>query len=394
MTSDRFTTFRSHFPGVNDGVFMSVAQRGLMPVQVQDAIAQHVAKRTGVGWSKEESFKLVEQTRIAFAELVNAHPNDIAFTKNVSDGLNAIAGSIRWAPGDNVILCPELEHPANVYPWYNVARRHGIELRRVPANKGHVDINGFIEAIDNRTRLASVSTVTFSPGFVTDVPALSLVCRERGVRLIVDAAQSVGILHTDVEKLGVDALTVATQKGLISCYGMGFLYCRSSFAEELKPASLARFSVDLDEEKHETALIGEDFTYAPAARRFDGGNYNYIGVAAVKAALDLLQELGTPAIEKHVRSLSDRMARGFLDAGLPLCGGRSGPHLGNILALGKSGGGRHYTAEDPAMNKLHKILTEEGVHLAIRKGVLRFSLHAYNNEEEVDQVVEIVGRDQ
>ena len=154
------------------------------------------------------------------------------------------------------------------------------------------------------------------------------------------------------------------------------------------------FSVDLDEEKHETALIGEDFTYAPAARRFDGGNYNYIGVAAVKAALDLLQELGTPAIEKHVRSLSDRMARGFLDAGLPLCGGRSGPHLGNILALGKSGGGRHYTAEDPAMNKLHKILTEEGVHLAIRKGVLRFSLNAYNNEEEVDQVVEIVGRDQ
>ena len=87
MTPARFTAFRSHFPGVNDGVFMSVAQRGLIPIQVRDAIAQHVEKRTGVGWSKEESFKLVEQTRIAFAELVNAHPDEIAFTKNVSDKL-------------------------------------------------------------------------------------------------------------------------------------------------------------------------------------------------------------------------------------------------------------------------------------------------------------------
>ena len=389
MSTGLFADFRSNFPGTKDGVFTNVAQRGLMPVQVRDAITAYLDRRTGVDWSKEESFDLVEGTRVTFAKMVNAHPDEIAFAKNVSDGLNMIAGGMRWQAGDNMVLCPELEHPANVYPWYNAARRYGIEVRAVPPDAGRVNLDTLMAAVDERTRLVSVSTVTFSPGFVTDVPALSAACAERNVRVVADAAQSIGILHTDVEQLGIDALAVATQKGLLSCYGMGFLYCRRKFAEELEPAALARFGVAFDEGAHETALTGGNFTYAPAARRFDGGNYNYLGIAAVKAALDLLNQLGTPAIDTYVREMGIRMAEGFLEAGLPVCGGSPGPHLGNIVALGESGEGRHYTADDPALNTLHDVLTREGVHLSIRKGVLRFSLHAYNNEEDVDRILEI-----
>ena len=389
MNTDIFADFRSNFPGTNDGVFTNVAQRGLMPIQVHDAITSYLGKRTGLGWSKEESFDLVEGTRVTFANFVNAHPDEIAFLKNVSDGLNHIASGIRWKAGDNVVMCPELEHPANVNPWYNAARRYGIEVRAVSADNGWLDLDTLMAAVDERTRVVSVSTVTFSPGFVTDVAALSDACRGRGARVVVDAAQSIGILHTDVEQLGVDAFAVATQKGLLSCYGMGFLYCRKNYAEEIEPAALARFSVTLEEGAHETALTGEDFTYAPAARRFDGGNYNYLGITAVKAALDLLNQLGTPAIDTYVRNLAIRMVEGFLEMGLPVCGGAPGPHLGNIVALGKSGGGRHYTADDPALNSLHDLLTREGVHLSIRNGVLRFSLHAYNNEDDVDRILEI-----
>jgi len=389
VNNDLFVDFRSNFPGTKDGVFANVAQRGLMPIQVRNAIAAYLDKRTGLGWSKEESFDLVAGTRVTFADMVNAHPDEISFVKNVSEGLNHIAGGMNWQAGDNIILCPELEHPANVYPWYNAARLFGIEVRTVSAKDGRVNLDTLMAAVDRRTRLVSVSTVTFSPGFVTDVPGLSAACAERGVRVVVDAAQSVGILHTDVEKLGVDALAVATQKGLLSCYGMGFLYCRRNFAEELKPTALARFSVTLDEGAHETALMEEDFTYAPAALRFDGGNYNYLGITAVKAAMDLLNQVGSSAIDSFVRELAARMVEGFLEAELPVCGGAPGPHLGNIVALGKSGGGRHYTADDPAMNTLHDALTREGVHLSIRRGVLRFSLHAYNNEEDVDRILEI-----
>lgn len=389
MSSDIFADFRSNFPGTRDGVFTNVAQRGLMPIQVRDAITAYLDRRTGLGWSKEESFDLVEGTRDTFARFVNAHPDEIAFIKNVSDGLNHIAGGIRWQAGDNMVMCPELEHPANVNPWYNAARRYGVEVRTVAHSDGRVDLDALMAAVDDHTRVVSVSTVTFSPGFVTDVAALADACRTRGPKVVVDAAQSIGILHTDVEQLGVDAFAVATQKGLLSCYGMGFLYCRRAYAEEMEPAALARFSVALEEGAHETALTGEDFKYAPVARRFDGGNYNYLGITAVKAALDLLNQLGTPAIDTYVRKLAIRMAEGFLETGLPVCGGAPGSHLGNIVALGTSGGGRHYTADDPALNALHDLLTSESVHLSIRKGVLRFSLHAYNNEDDVDRILEI-----
>jgi len=389
MSADIFADFRSNFPGTQDGVFTNVAQRGLMPVQVRDAITAHLSKRTGLVWSKEESFELVEGTRGTFADLVNAHPDEIAFLKNVSDGMNHIASGIVWNAGDNVVMCPELEHPANVNPWYNAARRYGVEVRAVAPLDGFLDLDAVMAAVDDNTRVVSVSTVTFSPGFVTDVAALSDACRGSRARVVVDAAQSIGILHTDVEALGIDAFAVATQKGLLSCYGMGFLYCRKDYAEEMVPAALARFSVTLEEGAHETALTGTDFKYAPAARRFDGGNYNYLGIAAVKAALDLLNQLGTPAIDARVRDLAARLANGFLDMGLPVCGGSPGPHLGNIVALGEGGGGRHYSADDPALNALHDKLTQEGVHLSIRKGVLRFSLHAYNNEDDVDRILEI-----
>ncbi len=389
MSSGIFADFRSNFPGTRDGVFTNVAQRGLMPVQVRDAITTYLERRTGLGWSKEEAFDLTEGTRTTFAKFVNAHPDEIAFIKNVSEGMNHIAAGIQWKPGDNMVMCPALEHPANVNPWYHVARRCGVEVRTVPADNGRLDLDTLMGAVNDHTRVVSVSSVTFSPGFVTDVAALSDACRPRGVRVVVDGAQSIGILHTDVEQLGIDAFAVATQKGLLSCYGMGFLYCRKDYAEEMHPAALARFSVTLEEGAHETALTGEDFTLAPAARRFDGGNYNYLGITAVRAALHLLNHLGTPAIDTYVRGLSIRMAEGFLEMGLPVCGGAPGPHLGNIVALGKSGGGRHYTADDPAMNTLHDLLTREGVHLSIRNGVLRFSFHAYNNAEDVDRILEI-----
>ena len=266
MTSSSLSEFRKHFPATSKGIFTDVAQRGLIPTPVHDSITDYLTSRTDLSWNKEEAFNMVEDTRNTFASFINATPAEIAFTKNVSEGINLIAGAVSWDPGDKVILCPDLEHPANVFPWYNVCKLHGVEITAVDSSGGHFDLDRIASAIDERTRVVSVSTVSFSPGFVTDVIGLADICRQRGVRLLVDAAQSVGILHTDVQKLQVDALAVATQKGLLSCYGSGFLYCSSDFAEELRPATLARFSVAAEEGSHETTLTDQQFQYAPAPR--------------------------------------------------------------------------------------------------------------------------------
>lgn len=382
--------FRSLFPGVARGTYLNVAQRCLMPTPVREAAVEHLDRRMDPGWSKEESFALVEGTREAFARFVNADPDEIAFTKNVTEGLGQLADGVRWEAGDNLLLCPDVEHPANVYPWYNQARRRGVEVRSVPTADGRIDPDAVLAAADDHTRLLSVPTVSFSPGFVTDLAPLARACRDAGIRLVVDAAQSVGILHTDVRAMGVDALAVATQKGLLACYGQGFLYCGRDFAEELEPPTLGRFGVAHEAGEHETAVADGGWTYAPAARRFDGGNYNYLGIRAARAGLELLEELGSRAVEEHVRALAGRLAGGLLERGLPVCGGAPGRHLGSIVAVGTSGGGRHYTADDPEMNRLHAHLEAHGVHLSVRRGVLRFSLHAYNDASDVDRVLELV----
>jgi len=107
------------------------------------------------------------------------------------------------------------------------------------------------------------------------------------------------------------------------------------------------------------------------------------------AALALITDIGVGRIERHVRALAARLATGLLDLGLPVAGGPPGPHLGHIVAVGQSGGGHHDTADDPAMNDLHAHLTEHRVRLSIRKGVLRMSVGVYNDDGDVDRVLEL-----
>jgi cysteine desulfurase/selenocysteine lyase len=366
---------------------MNVAVRSLLSTRVREAVDAYVDAHQYGSWDKQAELAMIERTRDSFAKLINADADEIAFTKNASEGLSAIAASLPWEKGDNVVLCPELEHPNNVYPWLNLNRRLGVEVRTAEPEQGSIPSERIAALIDDRTRLVTVPTVSFSPGFITDVAPIAQACRRFGTFFLVDAAQSIGVEHTDVRAMDVDGLAVATQKGMMAFYGTGFLYCRRERAEIIEPAYLARFGVALDADAHETAMDREKLEYAAGARRFDLGNYNYLGATAAEASLQLIHELGTARIETYVKGLARRLIDGILDLGLPVTGGAPGPHIGHIVAVGTSGGGRHYTADDPRMNSLHDHLTENGVKLAIRRGILRFSLHVYNNSDDIDRVL-------
>jgi cysteine desulfurase/selenocysteine lyase len=369
---------------------MNVSVRGLLSTRVRAAVDSYLDLHMSGQADKAQMLATVERARERFAKLINGEPDEVSITKNASEGLNIVAASLPWKRGDNVIICAELEHPNNVYPWLNLTQRQGVELKTITPKDGHIPVEDMVAAIDKRTRVVTASTVTFSPGFLTDVRSLAEACRDHKVLTVVDAAQSVGVMQTDVRDLGVDALAAGTQKGLLAFYGMGFFYCRRRFAESLTPAYLARFGVALGKDAHETAMDREILELASGARRFDLGNYNYLGVTAVDASLAFLLEMGVGEIERHVKALSHRFAMGMEELGLPVCGGAPGPHLGHIVAVGKSGGGRHYTAEDPAMNSLYQHLTSNDVTLSIRRGILRFSLHVYNNEGDVDRVLSLM----
>jgi cysteine desulfurase/selenocysteine lyase len=334
----------------------------------------------------------VERCREQLAALIGADPDEVAITKNVSEGLNLFASSLDWKPGDNVVLCPEIEHPNNVFLWFNLRRLKGIEVRAVEPVDGAIPVEALAAAMDDRTVLVTIPHVSFSPGFVTDVRAVADAAHRHGSVVLVDAAQSIGALRCAVDELGIDALAVATQKNLLAFYGFGFLYIRRALAESLIPSHVARYGMDLGTDAGETARSGGDvLPYAAGARRFDLGNYNYLGAVAAEASLEVIASIGIDRIDRHLRTLAARLVDGLLALGLPVAGGRPGPHLGHIVAVGRSGGGHHDTADDPVMNDLYRHLTAHHVHLSVRKGVLRMSLGLYNDAADVDRTLELIG---
>ncbi len=380
---------RKLFPGVENQVYLNLSLNGLMSTPSRDAVLRHLDRRVMGQAEKEDLHAQAERVRGMVARLLGADADEIAITKNVSEGLNIFAAGLDWRPGDNVVFCPELEHPNNVFLWYNLRETRGVEIRTVPPEDGHIPIDGLMDAMDDRTRVATVSHVTFSPGFVTDIAALAGEARSRGILTLIDSAQSVGSIHTDVRELGVDAVSFGTQKNLLAFYGLGFLYIRRELAEELTPVFVARYGMDLGPDAHETAVGDGGLHFKPGALRFELSNYNYVGLAAVEPSLELIHGLGMDRIEPHVRGLAARLAFGLLELNLPVVGGDPGPHLAHIVAVGESGGGRHYDADDPAMNALFQHLRENRINLSIRRGILRMSVGLYNNEDDIDRVVEV-----
>ena len=377
---------RALFPGAARATYMNVAVKGLVSTRVREVVRAHVDSRVDTGGDKDAMFATVERVRERFAGMVNAHADEVALMKNVSEGVGAICSALPWASGDNVVICAALEHPNNVYPWLNLRDRIGVEIRMIPPEGGAVPTAAMAEAMDDGTRLVTVPTVSFSPGLITDLVPLAEASRLTGSFFLVDAAQSVGVLQTDVRAMGVDALATAAQKAIGSFYGTGFLYCRREWAERLRPGTLARYGVAFGDDAQETALSMGALELRPGARRFDLGNYNYLGAGAADAALELLGEFGLDRIEAHARGLARRLAEGFAELGLPLAGG-VGPDLAHIVAVGEAGAGLHDSTDDPRLAGLYEHLAGKGVVLSIRRGVLRFSVHLYNTEHDVDRVL-------
>ncbi|WP_292694898.1 aminotransferase class V-fold PLP-dependent enzyme [Mesorhizobium sp.] len=377
---------RQEFPATETAIYMDVANQGLISRTTRTSMDQHLDNRLNGLNDEERMMQLVERTRSRFAKFIAAEKDEIAITKNASEGINIIGNAIDWRPGDNVVLCRQLEHANNILPWLQIRDKHRIELRIVEADSGAIPCDALTKAIDSRTRIVTLSTVTMVPGFKTVMEPIAEACKRVGAFLLADASQSVGILDTDIARLRVDGLVASSYKGLMGLYGLGFLYCRREWADRLSPAYLARFSVDLGDAP-ESAPIFDSVKLRAGAPRFEIGHYNFPGVIAVHASIGQLMEIGTSAIEQSVTSVARRLASGLLDLGLPVCGGEPGNHTGSIVALGHPALLGCSRESDNRIHSLHEHLLENQVIVSVRRGMLRFSLHLYNTADEADQVV-------
>ena len=114
---------REQFPSVTKLAYFDVAARALLPQDTRDAVDNYLDTLMEKGGDKAEMFRVVESARSRFATLIGADPDEIAITKNVSEGINIIATAYPWQAGDKAIICADREHPNNIYIWRHLAQR-------------------------------------------------------------------------------------------------------------------------------------------------------------------------------------------------------------------------------------------------------------------------------
>ena len=388
-SAEDFEVFRAGFPALAELTYLSICDKVILHDAVRAGVNVFLDKLAMASANRSDHETHVASAKAKFARLVNVAPETVAAIRNVSDGANSFAWAMPWRDGDNVVLSAQAEHPNNIYPWLRLKRR-GVELRVVaPKPDGEIDAEGMIAAIDGRTRLMTCASVTFAPGHRTDVRRLGEACRKRDVFLLVDGVQSAGILRHDLAAEPVDGFVTSTSKGLLGLYGFGFLYAAPKWLDRLEPAYLSRPAVVLGSDDH--SVMGDfDYELQPDARRFEVGSFNLAGAYAADAALDLLLALGAEAIEARVLYLSSLLHEALMAASFPPAVPGGGPRQSHIITLGGLDAGGHGFSTDPRIAALSAHLEREKIVHTIRRGQLRFALHAFNNEADIERTAACV----
>lgn len=384
-----FEQFRRGFPALRETTYLSVCDKMILHDTVRASIDIFLDRLALASANRRDHEVHVVSARGKFGRLMNAPEDTVAAIRNVSDGVNSFAWAFPWAEGDNVVFTADAEHPNNVYPWLRL-RCRGVELRIVPAKPdGQLDTDAMIAAIDSKTRVMTCSSVTFAPGHRSDIQRLGEACRKADVFLLVDGVQSAGILKHDFAAEPIDGFVTSTSKGLLGLYGFGFLYASRDWIGRLEPAYLSRPAVDQLSDDHST-MGNLDYDLQPDSRRFEVGSFNLAGAYAADASLDLLYHLGPDRIEARVLHLSTVLHEAMTAAGLPPAVPSHGPAQSHIVTLGEINAGGHGFSTDPRIEPVSRHLLENKVAHTIRRGQLRFAIHAYNTEADMQRAADCV----
>ena len=317
------------------------------------------------------------QVRARIAELVGARPEAIAFIKNTTAGLGLVAAGLDWREGDNIVGVAG-EFPANVYPWLGLKDR-GVTLRLCPHDAGRVDPKVLLGLCDDRTRVVAISLVQFWSGFRSDLKALSTGLRSTNTLLVVDGIQAVGVLQVQLGQLAVDVLACGAQKWMLGPTGIGFAYVSQRALDRVRPVVIGTDSVVHDREYFEY-----DLTFKADARRFEEAAPNWPGILGMGAAVNLLVRAGLAAVETGALRLADRLRDELISRGFKLV--FRPERQGEKSAIVSFRHPRMVPAE------VHRRLHDAGIILSLRGDFLRASPHYYNNDADIDRLLEALPR--
>lgn len=393
----RFERIRKDFPVLEREVnghplvYLDNAASSQMPLQVSERLDryhrnEHANVHRGIHTLSQEATEAYEETRMKVRDFIGAgSEEEIVFTTGTTDSINLVAnsfGSLHFSDGDEILIS-EMEHHANIVPWQMIARRTGALIRVIPVNDlGEIDMEGYARLLGSRTRMVAVGHVSNALGSVNPVTEMTRMAHDAGAAILIDGAQAVPHQPVDVQETGCDFYAFSAHK-MCGPTGIGVLYGKAERLEEMPPYRGGGDMID--------RVRFERTTYNVAPYKFEAGTPPIAAGIGLGAAVDYLETIGMERIAEREGQLLDYALRKLKSIeGLRLIGeaprraavisflfGEFHPHdIGTILdKRGVAVRTGHHCAQ-PIMERF-------GI-----SATARASFSFYNNEEDVDRLVD------
>ena len=254
----------------------------------------------GVHYLSQQATDLHEAARETVRRFINARKTEeIVFTRGTTEAINLVAASFcqsQMQEGDEVLVT-DMEHHSNIVPWQLQAQSRGIRVRHLPiTDDGRlVDSDTIATFLNEKTRLISLAHVSNVLGTVNPVRDIIRLAHERGIPVLVDAAQSAPHMPIDVQQMDCDFLAFSGHK-MYGPTGIGVLYGKEQWLEKLPPYQGGGEMID--------KVTWERTTFERLPFKFEAGTPDYVATHGLATAINYLDSIGFDAIQTHEQQLT------------------------------------------------------------------------------------------
>lgn len=379
--------FRQQFPALANKAYFNYGGQGPMPRQALDAIQktyeqiQESGPFTGAAGARV--MQEVGQTRAAIASELGVAPETITLTEDVTVGCNIPLWGLDWQPEEHTLIT-DCEHPGVVAAVGEIARRLGLEVSSCPLmdtlNEGN-PVDAIAQHLRPNTRLVVLSHILWNTGQVLPLADLIKICHESGVKVLVDAAQSVGVLPLNLTELAPDFYAFTGHKWWCGPEGLGGLYVHPDAAKSLNPTFIGWRSIVMNS-------AGEVTGFKSDGRRFEIATSAYPLYAGLREAIALHHQWGTPEERyQRIRQLSASLWQKLRDLPQITCLRTAPPEAGLIsfqLDQKRLDAGATHQELVNFLEKEQHVM----VRTIYNPDCVRACVHYITLESEIDQLVE------
>jgi cysteine desulfurase / selenocysteine lyase len=293
--------YPSDFPGLNGITYLDSAASSQTPNQVVQAMTDYYQGyranvHRGAYALSSRATEAYEEARHQVAQFLSTKPEQCIFTRGTTDSINMLAQTLcrGLQPGQRIALST-MEHHSNLVPWQQWAQALGLELDWIEVNeKGHLDPQSLAEVLDRKPAILSLTWVSNVMGTINPIADIAKRCREQGTIFVVDGAQGVPHMATNVEGLGCDFLAFSGHK-MLGPTGIGVLWGRKERLKALPPYQFGGSMVGL--------VTREKTTFAPIPQRFEAGTPPIAEAIGLGAAVEYLKNYGMDDVRQHEKQL-------------------------------------------------------------------------------------------